>query len=1066
MNDYFKIIHNLKLSFMRKKLKNGSLKALLCVAVLYMGGGVHDLQAEVPQEANSVVSGVVSDADGPIIGASVVEKGNPSNGTATDVDGKYSLRVSANATLAVSYLGYSAQEIAINGRTSIDVTLSEDSKALEEVVVVGYGTQKRATLTGSVVAIGSKELDATKNTNVQNMMTGKLPGVRVVQMTSEPGVFTNQFDIRGLGTPLLVVDGVPRGDLARMDPNDIESISVLKDASAAIYGVRGGSGVILITTKKGEKGKAKIEYSMYYGIQTPAERLQPINAYDRAILYNETTMRNTTSPTKQYDQAYFDRLASGELPDTDWYGLVLRNTAPQQQHNIAVSGGSEKTDYYINLGYTDQGSFFTTNSANYNRYNLRSNLNTQVTNNLKAGLKLNVIMDETNRQNTSTWEVFKQLWRSVPTDPLYANQTAPYYYHPDQEQNVVPMIHPELSGYIQNKKTLLQSNMNLEYTVPFVQGLKLKTMFSYDKTFNDNTTWRNEYKDYRYVAANDTYQSWNRNTPTSLNRTFDTSYSTLWLTQADYTRSFGFHNVSALLAYEERYNQNYGIRAFRQFSIPVPFLDSGNSDANQLATGGPLAEDASKSVIGRVNYDYAGRYMLELTIRSDASSRNAPAKRWGSFPSALAAWRLSEESFIKDNLPYVNNLKLRGSYGELGDDGSLQFQFVNGYDYPQTNGNRETYPKGYIFGNTFTNALGFRNAANPLITWMTSKIANVALDVDLWDGLLGVTGEIFQRDLEGELATPGVVVPGTFGSGLSQINYNASRTKGFEIELRHRHQIDDFRYNVTGFVSMTRNMATKRIQPERSNSYDYWRRNEVGRYTDIWFGNGANGQYTSFDQIAHSLYANAGTLPGDPIYEDWNGDGVIDDNDNHPIATTTHPNEDTNGQRNYPLMNFGATISGDWKGIDFSLLFQGSALSYVSYGEQLLNPLTWDGNALELLYDRWHPVDPDVDPYNPSNKWISGYYPYGKTRADTRSEFCIQDGSYLRLKSAEIGYTVPVKTSILAKSGIQRLRVFVNAYNLLTFTNVRGVDPEKPSELNGYLYPLNRTFNFGGSITF
>ncbi len=1014
----------------------------------------------------SITGTVTDEREQALPGVSIKVKGT-TTATMTDVDGRFRISVpDAGPVLVFSFIGYETKEVPLKGQTVLRVQLEPAQKALDEVVVVGYGTQKRATLTGSVASVSAKELVTTKNTNLQNMLTGKLPGVRVVQKTSEPGQFTNQFDIRGLGSPLLIVDGVPRGDLPRMDPNDIESISVLKDASAAVYGVRAANGVILVTTKNGEKGKAKIEYSMNYGIQTPAEILNPVGAGDRAILFNEITMRSTTNPTRTYDDAYFEQLANGELPDTHWYDLVMRKTAPQQQHNVSISGGSDKMDYYANFGYADQGSFFKTNSANYNRYNLRTNLNAQITNNLKAGIKLNMITDETNRQNIDSYQIFSNLWRSRPNDPLYANNADGYYYHPDNIPNVVALTHPELAGFVQNKKSIFQSNLSLDYKMPFIKGLLARGLFSYDKTINDDANFKNEYDEYRYIASNDTYQTYRMNSKTNLRRAYSTSYTRLLQGSLNYDRSFGnSHNVKGLLLYEESYSQGYDFNAQREFEIPIPYLFAGNS-TNQQGNGSGLSENANRAVVGRFNYDYRGKYLFEYAFRYDGSSRFPKGHQWGFFPSVSLGWRLSEEPFIKNNLPFVENLKLRGSYGKLGDDGAAAFQFIEGFDYPQGSYSRTGLPRGYVFGTTFTNALGFRNAPNPDITWFTATMKNVGIDADGWNGLLGFSADLFQRDRDGLLATPSVVVPGTFGAGISQANLNADRSKGFEIELRHRYRIGEFGYNVSGFVSITRTMMTKIAQPRRSNSYDQWRNNQIDRYNDIWFGKGAAGQYTSYDEIANSVYADATTLPGDYIYEDWNGDGVIDGNDDHPIATTTNPNGSFADQRNYPLMNFGMTIGGSYKGFDLNLLFQGAAKSYVSYGEQLLEPLAWDGNALELLFDRWHPADPAKDPYDPSNQWTSGYYAYGKTRPDTRSEFAIQNGAYLRLKSAELGYTIPLQKISAMKFGVQRLRIYVNSYNLLTFTKVRGVDPEKPSEMSGYLYPLNRIFTFGGSITF
>ncbi|WP_321335413.1 TonB-dependent receptor [uncultured Bacteroides sp.] len=1017
-------------------------------------------------QTNKSISGVVTDESGEsIIGANVMVVGNKALGTITDMNGCFKLSVPVNSTLKISYVGYFTKRIKTDDNLLYKIVMEEDAAQLEEVVVVGYGTQKKATLTGSVVAVNNERLAITKDANTQNMLTGKLPGLRVIQKTSEPGVFTNQFDIRGLGSPLLVVDGVPRGDLPRMDSNDIESISILKDASAAIYGVRAANGVVLVTTKSGEKGKAKIEYSMYYGIQTPAEMLRPINAYDRAILYNETTMRNTTTPSKTYDDNYFEQLKNGEMPDTDWYDEVLNSTASQQQHNLSISGGNDKLDYYVNFGYNSQGSFFKTNSSNYTRYNLRSNLNSQITKNLKIGVQLNMIMDETDRLHYPTTDIFSYLWRSRPNDPVYANNVAPYYYHSDNVPNVVAMIDPDLSGYVTNKKNIFQSNMSVDYSVPNIKGLSAKFMFSYDKTYDDNTDFQREYNEYRYVASNDSYQAYLMNGKTYLNRFFDNSYSKLWNLSLNYDRVFiDKHHVGAMLLYEESYNQGYNFNASRYFDIPVPYLFAGNAE-NQVGNGSGLSEGANRALVGRLNYDFMSKYMFEFSFRYDGSSKFPEGKQWGFFPSILLGYRLSEEPFIKENIPLISNLKLRGSWGRLGDDSASSYQFVEGFDYPQSTNHRSGIPQGYVFGDTFVNALGFRNAPNPDITWFTSTMKNIGADVDFDNGLFGLSVDLFQRDRDGLLATPSVVVPGTFGVGISQANMNADRTKGFEVELRHHNRIGNFVYNATGFVSMTRTMQTKIIQPDRANSYDYWRNNLVNRYNDIWFGKGSAGQYQTYEEIANSVYSDATTLPGDPIYEDWNGDGVIDDSDKHPIATSTNPNADFSNRPNYPLMNFGLTLSGQWKGVDFNLLFQGAAMSYVSYGEQLLSPLAWDGNALGLLFDRWHPADSNKDPYDPSNVWVSGYYPYGKVRAEDSSEFNIQNGAYLRLKSIELGYTLP-KFGFLKDAGVKNLRLYVNAYNLFTITKVRGVDPEKPSESSGYLYPLNRTFNFGGTITF
>ena len=1037
------------------------------VIMMMLAASAEMLAADNLNASNSVlqqitITGTIVDDQGePLPGANVVVKGT-SVAVISNIEGRFSITVTGeDAVLVFSFVGFESQEILVGNQRVINVTLSEDASQIEELIVVGYGTQRRETLTGAVVAIQSQELTITKNTNVQNMLTGKLPGLRNIQRTSEPGTFNNQLDIRGMGSPLLVVDGVPRGDFARMDPNEIESITILKDASAAIYGMEAANGVILITTKSGEQGTAKIEYSGYYGIQQPIDRLQPVDAWKRAMLLNEVNMRSRQSPTRPFDETYFERLEKGELPDTDWYSIVMRNTAPQQQHNISVSGGTSRIDYFVNLGLTDQGSFWTTNSTNYKRYNVRSNISAQITDRLKAGVRLGMMMDETNRQFESAVRIFGLLWRSLPTDPVYANNTYPYYFQPAMEENVLALITPEVSGFLMNKRTVFQSNFQLDYDIP-IKGLTTAFLFSFDRSIDDNTNYRQRFSEYLYDAVTDTYAERLRYNPTELTRSYGNGQSYLWNIRLNYRNSFAeVHNVGALFLYEERYTHSYNINGFRQFEMPIPYLFAGNSDTARAGGPGPT-ERAMKAVVGRVNYDYASKYIAEFSFRYDGSSRFMTGSQWGFFPSAQLAYRISEESFIKDNLFILDNLKIRATWGKLGDQGSADFQHVEGYDYPiPSTGryNRERTPTGYIFGNSFVNGLGFRNAPNLYLTWITATMRNIGVDVDLLRGMLGFSMDIFQRDRDGLMATPASTIPNTFGSGVSQANLNGDRNKGFEIEVRHRYRYDSFRYNVAGNVALTRAMRTKIHQAERQNSYDYWRNNELDRYNDLWWGRAADGVYESWDDIINCPFADANTLPGDPKYIDWNGDGRINGEDHYPIATSVGTNN------NYPLLNFGLTLNGQWKTLDFNLLFQGAAMAYVRYGEQVRTPLLWTGNALDIHLDRWHPANPEADPWDPRTEWVNGFFPYGQTRADENSQHSIQKARYLRLKSAEIGFTVP-ENPVFDRLKIKNMRLYVNAYNLFTLSGIIGLDPERPADSNGQLYPINRTFNFGGSITF
>lgn len=1025
---------------------------------------------------NVSVKGTVMDETGePIIGANIIVVGNRALGTVTGIDGSFSLSVPANSTLEVSYIGYVSKKIKLDGQTTYDIILKEDSEQLEEVVVVGYGTQKKATLTGAVSAISSEELQMTKTQDTKNMLTGKVPGVRVTQNTSEPGEFgKGNFDIRGYGgNPLIVVDGVPRGNFERIDPNEIESISVLKDASAAIYGVRAANGVVLITTKRGHSGKAKIEYNMYYGIQTPAEVLRPVDAIDRMTLFNEKSMRSLTDPRLTYDEEAFAPFLNGGAVSTDWYDAVMASTAPQQQHNVSISGGSEKFDYYVNFGYMDQKGFLKSNSLDYNRYNVRSNLNAEILDGLKISAKLGATIDKRERPYKDTWEVFKSLWRSVPDETIYANNNPAYLAKPSADiQNPVGLMDADYSGYKSNQNKILSSTFEAEYAIPYVEGLKIKGLFSYDNTIADNTEWRLAYDEYTYSAANDTYAPYARQAPTNLSRYYGNSWTTLWQGSISYENTFDKHHVTGLLLFEAAHSKGDNISAMRNFSIPLPYLFAGD-DKEQVGTANAdgLIETASQSYIGRFNYDYSGKYMAEFAFRYDGSSKFPSNSRWGFFPSASVGWRLSEEAFIQDNLKFVDNLKLRASYGKMGDDSAAEYQFLTGYDYPNTSGAiHGNFPKGYVFGGNVYNSLGFRAVANPNITWYTVKTLNIGLDADLWNGLFGFTFEVFKRNRDGLLATRLSTIPGNFGAAMPQQNLNSDLTKGIEMELRHKNQIGDFAYTIAGNVSFTRSMNCYLEMAPKGNSYLNWReRNNIDRYNDIWFGYGDAGRYNSYDDIAHAgVFTGNSTLPGDYIYEDWNHDGIIDDLDKHPIATTLSESgqnfDDFQNKRNYPLMNFGLTMGGSWKGLDLNLTFQGAGMSYIAFGEQLSTPLQWNGNALDMFLDRWHPVDPTQDPYDPMTDWVSGYYAYGAIAPDNNSTFMIQKGNYIRLKTAELGYTLPKKW--LRAVGVQNLRVYVNAYNLFTLTGVKGVDPEKPADAYGYMYPLNRTYNFGASLSF
>ncbi|GAA4200009.1 TonB-dependent receptor [Pedobacter jeongneungensis] len=1014
------------------------------------------------------VKGKVTDENGgPLVGAVVKVKGG-SAASSTNNNGEYAITVASGAVLTFSFVGYTTKELPVGESRTINVSLSETDKSLEEVVVVGYGTQKKTSLTGSVASVSNKEITTTKNQNVQNMLTGKVPGLRVVQGTSEPGTFNNQFDIRGFGNnPLVIIDGVPRGNLSRLDPNEIESVSVLKDASAAIYGARAANGVIVVTTKKGAMGKASIEYSVFAGFQRPSGLPKPLNAVDRFTILNERSMHNINSPVPAFSDDVIRPFLDGTRQSTDWYDMVMRKSSGQSQHNLSASGSAEggKISYFMNFGYSAQSGLWKSDDLNYKKYNFRSNVTAQVTRSLKATLNLSGIMDEQNRPYRDSWEIFKNLWRSHPDDPYYANNNPAYLFKNQADYNPGAIADSDISGFRKYNNKIFQSSFSLDYAVPFVKGLSARGLFSYDANLTDNTSYQKTFSVYDYNPTNNSYTGVKYQIPNQLNRSYSTTPNNLLQFSLNYERTFaGKHDLKLFGAYEEENNSGDAFQAQRELSIQLPYLFAGNS-LNQQGFNNPadVFQTSRKAFIGRINYAYSSKYLLEFAVRRDGSSKFPPSDKWGFFPSGSLGWRISEEGFIKNNsaLSFIDNIKLRASYGVVGNDSGLNFQHVQGYDYPAT-GNSQGLSNGYFFDG-WTNSLGFRVLPTPNFTWYEGKMLNFGLDGEFWKGKFGFSFDAFQRNGSGIAANRSVSFPATFGAVTGLENLNSDQTRGLELLLTHRNTIGkELNYSLSGNINITR---TKNRYVERGrdgNSYLNWRNNTTNRYNDVWFGYGYVGQYQSNSEIVrYPVYTSRVTLPGDYIYEDWNGDGTIDDMDRYPIATTLNPTGDFNSKQNNPLLTFGLNISADYKGFDLNVLLQGAGMSYVAYGEMYQ---TISENALDFFMDRWHPQDPKKDPYDPSNVWIPGYNAYSGTQYEIDSKRGIQNGYYLRVKSIELGYSLPKK--LISKAGLQQVRFYANGYNLFTFTNAIGVDPEHPSNIYGYLYPLNKTVNFGANIKF
>ena len=1015
-------------------------------------------------QAVRMVAGKVTDTTGATLpGVSVVIKGT-TLGTITDANGKYSLvNVPTNAILQFSFVGMKSQEFVVGKNATINAVLVEETIGIEEVVAVGYGIQKRATLTGAVSAIKGADIVTTKNENAQNMLTGKISGVRVTQKTSEPGAFNNNFDIRAMGSPLIIIDGIPRTstDFQRLDPNDIDNMSVLKDASAAIYGVRAANGVVLVSTKKGSKDKLELNYSGSFTMQVPSGMPSTVDAIGYMTLRNEVAMHNINGGSPIFNDQQFNDYTTGVKKSTDWYPLVFAKYAPQTMHNLSATGGNDKTTYYIGMGYQSQDGFFKSNDLKYKKYNIRSNISTKITSQLTLDLNLNLVMDQQDRPYQDSWWIIRSFWRQGPQIPAYANDDPTKPFHGLIEgDNPISFMDKNTVGYKQYNNKWVQSTASLKYEIPGVKGLFMKGMFSYDYNVANNNIFQKEYNQYRYDLASDTYTKFTRQSPNRISR--EAYFKTQALAQAslNYDGTFGKHKVGGLLLWEAQKRTSDNFSAQRDLGLQLPYLFAGVA-TGQLATmnsgADALYQNSNMALAGRLNYSFSNKYMLEFLFREDGSSKFAPGSQWGFFPAASLGWRVSEEKFLKNiaALSFITQLKIRASYGKTGDDGASSYQFVSGYNYP-TGSDSRNFTGGYLFDGSFNASADNKGIPNPNITWYTAKTFDVGVDFEAWNGLLGVTADYFSRNRQGLLATRNGGIPTVVGASLPQENLNGDRTYGFDMELSHRNHIGSFNYNVKGLFSLAR---VQRLYVERGaigSSWNNWKNNQNNRLQGVQSGYQGIGQFQSWEEIlSYPTYIGRSTIIGDYKYQDWNGDGEINGNDAHP----TRFNQ-------YPWMNFSMIFDASYKGFDFNFLLQGSAMSSLVYGEQLREPMWGSGEsgAMVQFLDRWHPIDPKADPYDPKTVWQSGRYAYTGTLPDVNSTFNVENSAYLRLKSIELGYTIP--TRLIKKIGIKNLRLSVNAYNVFTITKVDYVDPEHPNDTYGYLYPLNKTYSVGLNIKF
>jgi len=1027
-------------------------------------GALNHIPDPEPSGQNSIslsavqVKGKVTGDNGEgLPGVSVAIKGT-TTGTATDQNGAYSLTVPGEQSVLVfSFIGYVTEEVLVGTQSTIDVQLVADIKSLQEVVVVGYGEQKRDKITSAVSQVAGADIVRNPNINLTNSLVGRVTGVISTQTSGEPGNDDATLYIRGVGTsgtssPIYVIDQVvrTREDFSRINPNEIESVNVLKDAAAAaVYGVRGGNGVILVTTKRGAAGKSTLDYSFNYGIQRATRLPQFLGSYDYALLKNES-LQNSGNPVLYGDdqlQQYRNGSDPDRYPDTDWLGEALKPYAPQTQHNLSLGGGIEKVRYFVAFGYANQQGLYRSPNGSYDRYNLRSNVDVEATKTthisvdlsgrIQAGSVPATGQTETSQRMRETWE---EIMTKLPTE--VARYSNGYYAKVNRGGNPLVRLDGE-SGYSRNNDTQFLGRFTVTQDLPFVPGLSLKAVAAYDKGYTYTKNWGKDNVHFYALNNQGEFVDQNPVADPSLQETFGQNQRLTLEGHLNYARSFGRHTLSALALYsQQEYTSNFTQGTRSGFiSNQVDQLSVGGTGPGNQQSAGGAGEFAIKGMVGRLTYDYNGKYLAEISGRYDGSSYFPADKRWGFFPSASLGWIVTQENFMS-GLSFLNFLKVRGSVGLLGND---QLSY-NGTTYTYYYYSKYFIGPGYPLGGAVGGEIYQGSLPNLDVTWEKVRKTNVGLEARFLRNRFSLEADYFFDHRTGILGVRSLSVPATFGAGLPVENISTINNRGIELALGYENKLHDvLDYFLKGTFTFARNKQVFIDEPLYTAGTAAERNRQTGRSLNQQFGYRALGIFGSQSEIDGAPKQADGIQPGDLRYEDVNGDGKVDAQDVVQIGRST-----------VPELIYGLMGGLKFGGFDLNFLFQGGARSSFSHSAILNN-----GNQKYVTenLDRWTPANPGgslprlSEPGSPSSV-NNGY----------SSSFWVKDISYLRLKNLEIGYSLP--PVLTGKVRMQQLRLFANGSNLLTFTQFKKyIDPENTA-LNALSYPQLQIFNFGVNVQF
>lgn len=1032
--------------FMMRVLSYSKLKNAMVILLLLMIYSAFFSSPAVAQDQSGGhdITGTVTDTAGmPLPGVSVLIKGT-ANGMSTGINGKYKLHVANDqAVLIFSFIGFDKKEIAVGARTVFDLrmTSAAGSQSLNEVVVVGYGTQKKGSLTGAVETVKGADLVKSPDLNLSNSFAGRIPGLIASNASGEPGYDGSTLLIRGQSTtgnnsPLIVIDGVANrlGGLERLDPNDIESVSILKDASAAIYGAQAANGVILITTKKGVSGKPVVSYNYNEGFMKPTNLPKMADAATFATIQDEIASYDGTSPL--YTSAQIQKFRDGSdplnYPNQNWEKAVLKNVALQDKQDLSVRGGTDAVTYYFSLGNQFQDGLYRNGATKYSQNNVLSNIEVKVNSKLKFGLNMGYRSENrTTPAGIGASSIFGQIYSMYPTIPAFYPNGLPST-GTNGGQNPAIEVNGNLVGTLKSVTNTFNGTLTGSWELP-IKGLTLDGFLAVDQSINNAKQFAKPWITYQYTASTQTFSPV-KDGPSApnLNQSEDNTTLVTANIKLNYTLHIGQHNISAFVAYEQSDNNDANFSASRLnfLSTELQELSQGGSSPTDYGNSGSSLETSRRNIFGRLNYDYAGKYLVELQLRDDGSSIFPPGHQYGLFPGVSLGWRLSQENFLK-SVDWLNDLKLRASYGKLGNDRVNPYQYLDNF----------TYSTGVFTTGNQQNATGinYNLLANPNITWEVANKYNIGLDGTVFKDFTFELN-LFKEKRSNILVQPNASIPGVTGIASSQIpdeNIGRVQNQGLDASLNYQHKFGHWSVNFGGNFTYAKSKVLYLDEAPNTVSYQ--------KFTGLPLGSQllyqAIGIYKTQAQIDATPHI-PGTKPGDLIYKDVNGDGQI-----------TALDEVRTNKSNVPEIVYGITGGAAYKNFDLSFLFSGQA-DVVQY---LLPDAGTIGNFPSSWADnRWSPSNPN------------GTYPRADDRAgeyygNYRSTFWLRNTSFLRLKNLQLGYTFP--HDIIRKIGINGLRVYASAFNLLTFTPLKDYDPEGNNE-TGYFYPQQKIYNIGANVTF